>query len=207
MRSDIKPALSLEVSERNAYTSALVRMRTGPEPLATETGSRLIGFAELVATAISNAFTRSELNASRARIVAAADESRRRIERDLYDGAQQSLVSIALQLRDVTGDATADPDDLRRALTLASQNVTAALDELRETARGIHPTCPRAGWRRPFERSHAAPRFRSNSRSRPQSSPTASCSDRCAAAYVPSSTANAATYQRLVHAPDVSRPR
>jgi signal transduction histidine kinase len=80
-----------------------------------------------------------ELNASRARIVAAADEGRRRIERDLHDGAQQSLISIALQLRAAAGDATAGGDDLRRALTRAAEAVTAALDELRETARGIHP--------------------------------------------------------------------
>jgi signal transduction histidine kinase len=80
-----------------------------------------------------------ELNASRARIVAAADEGRRRIERDLHDGAQQSLISIALQLRAAAGDATAGADDLRRALTRAAEAVTAALDELRETARGIHP--------------------------------------------------------------------
>jgi signal transduction histidine kinase len=97
-----------------------------------------MGFAELIATAISNAVARAELNASRARIVAAADESRRRIERDLHDGAQQRLVSIALQLA-AAATATAGQAELREELARASSEVTAALDELREIARGIHP--------------------------------------------------------------------
>ena len=70
--------------------------RDRPPP---ETEARLAGFTELVATAIANAESRAQLMASRARIVAAADGARRRIERDLHDGAQQRLVSLALQLR------------------------------------------------------------------------------------------------------------
>ena len=66
---------------------------------------RLAEFAELVATAIANAESRAELTASRARIVAAADQTRRRIERDLHDGAQQRLVALALQLRAAQADA------------------------------------------------------------------------------------------------------
>jgi GAF domain-containing protein len=62
------------------------------EPLPADTEARLGSFTELVATAIASAESRAELAASRARIVAAADESRRRIERDLHDGAQQRLV-------------------------------------------------------------------------------------------------------------------
>ena len=61
-------------------------------------------FAELVATAIANADARSELTASRARIVAAADDARRRFERNLHDGAQQRLVSLGLQLRTLEAD-------------------------------------------------------------------------------------------------------
>ena len=68
-------------------------------PLPADTEQRLLDFTELVATAIASAESRAELTASRARIVAAADESRRRIERDLHDGAQQRLVSLALELR------------------------------------------------------------------------------------------------------------
>jgi len=111
----------------------------GPQVFTEDTESRLMGFAELIATAISNAVARAELNASRARIVAAADESRRRIERDLHDGAQQRLVSIALQLLAAAANATAGQAELREELTSASSEVTAALDELREISRGIHP--------------------------------------------------------------------
>jgi signal transduction histidine kinase len=118
---------------------AILASSSGSEPLPRDTESRLMGFAELVATAISNAVAREELHASRARIVAAADESRRRIERDLHDGAQQRLVSVALELRAAAGDATAGRDELRAELARAAGEVTAALDELREISRGIHP--------------------------------------------------------------------
>jgi signal transduction histidine kinase len=98
-----------------------------------------MGFAELITTAISNAVARDELNASRARIVAAADETRRRIERNLHDGAQQRLATLALQLRAAAEDSRAGVDDLRGELGRAANSVIVALEELRETARGIHP--------------------------------------------------------------------
>src|SRR4051794_19462244 len=118
---------------------AILASSTAPDPFPGDTESRLMGFAELVATAISNAVARAELNASRARIVTAADEARRRIEHDLHDGAQQRLVSLALELRVAAGDATAGIDELRTELARAANAVTAALDELREFSRGIHP--------------------------------------------------------------------
>ena len=118
---------------------AILATKTEPQPFAADTESRLMGFAELIATAISNAVARAELNASRARIVATADQTRRRIERDLHDGAQQRLASLALELRAAAGNATAEPDELREELARASTEVTAALDELREMSRGIHP--------------------------------------------------------------------
>ena len=118
---------------------AILASSTGPDPFPGDTESRLMGFAELVATAISNAVARAELNASRARIVTAADEARRRIEHDLHDGAQQRLVSLALELRAGAGDATTGINELRTELARAANGVTAALDELREISRGIHP--------------------------------------------------------------------
>jgi signal transduction histidine kinase len=111
----------------------------GPEPFPADTESRLMGFAELVATAISNAVARAELNASRARIVTAADDTRRRIGRDLHDGAQQRLISLALELRTAAGNVTAGLDELRDELAHAADALTAELDELREISRGIHP--------------------------------------------------------------------
>jgi signal transduction histidine kinase len=112
---------------------------TGLKRFAEDAESRLMGFAELIATAISNAVALAELSASRARIVTAADESRRRIERDLHDGAQQRLATLALQLRSAAGDATAGPEQLRASLAQAANAVTDALGELREIAHGVHP--------------------------------------------------------------------
>ncbi len=109
------------------------------DTFAEDAESRLTGFAELAATAVSNAIARADLNASRARLVAAADDIRRRIERDLHDGAQQRLAALALQLRAAACNRSADANQLRTELTRAADSVAAALDELREIARGIHP--------------------------------------------------------------------
>ena len=101
--------------------------------LPDDSEQRLADFTELVATAIANAESRAELTTSRARIVAAADQARRRIERDLHDGAQQRLVSLALQLRAARaavpsgfGDLAADLD--RAAATADRRAGRAARD-------------------------------------------------------------------------------
>jgi signal transduction histidine kinase len=109
------------------------------EPLPSDTETRLEKFTELVATAIANAESKSALAASRRRIVAASDEARRRIERDLHDGAQQRLVSIALGLRDAALDVPAGLQPMQRRLDEAADEVDAVIDDLRELARGIHP--------------------------------------------------------------------
>ena len=80
-----------------------------------------------------------EIRASRARIVAAADEARRRLERNLHDGAQQRLVALSVSLRLAESKLESDPDITRGILTAAREELAAALDELRELARGIHP--------------------------------------------------------------------
>jgi PAS domain S-box-containing protein len=80
-----------------------------------------------------------ELAASRARIVTAADVERRRLERNLHDGAQQRLVALALSLRLVAGKLESDPDVARELLAGAGRELALALDELRELARGLHP--------------------------------------------------------------------
>jgi signal transduction histidine kinase len=104
---------------------------------APDAEARLGQFAELVAQGIDNAEVRTQLRESRARIVQAADDARRRIERDLHDGAQQRLVGVALRLRLARDQAR---DDARRAIDEAASELAEALDELRELARGIHPT-------------------------------------------------------------------
>ncbi|MGX7678600.1 GAF domain-containing sensor histidine kinase [Jatrophihabitans sp. DSM 45814] len=106
-------------------------------PAATET--RLANFTELVAMAIANAESRAELMASRARIVAAADETRRRIERDLHDGIQQRLVSLGLDLRMAQATVPKQLGDLNDVLSHLSEGLSGVFDEVREIAHGIHP--------------------------------------------------------------------
>ncbi len=97
---------------------------------------QLAAFTELLATAIANTQAREELAASRARIVAAADQARQRMERDLHDGAQQRLVSLGVWLRAVQA---AMPPEYGAKLDRAVAEAVGALDELREYARGLHP--------------------------------------------------------------------
>ena len=100
---------------------------------------RLSEFTELVATAIANAESRAELAASRARVVAASDLTRRRIERNLHDGTQQRLISVGLQLRAAEALASPDQAELRAQISDAAQGLTGAVAELQEISRGIHP--------------------------------------------------------------------
>jgi signal transduction histidine kinase len=104
-----------------------------------ETEARIGSFAELITAALANVDAREQLAASRARIVEAADAARRRIERDLHDGAQQRLVALALMLRRL--ESALEPGSAAtRELAAAQAELDAALEELRELARGIHPS-------------------------------------------------------------------
>jgi signal transduction histidine kinase len=100
---------------------------------------RLQEFTELAATAIANAESRSELTASRARLVAASDETRRRIERDLHDGAQQQLVALALELRTAEQGVPLELAELRDELRRLASMLVVTMDHLREMSQGIHP--------------------------------------------------------------------
>jgi signal transduction histidine kinase len=104
------------------------------QPEATE--ERMAQFIELLGTAIANAQSRAELTASRARIIAAADETRRRIERDLHDGTQQRLVMLGLELR--AAEAIAPPE-LKAQLSHTVDGLTSAVEDLQEISRGLHP--------------------------------------------------------------------
>jgi signal transduction histidine kinase len=97
-------------------------------------------FTELLATAIANAESRSELAASRRRIVAASDQARRRIERDLHDGTQQRLVSLALAARTAEADGAAGRGELRAYLSRIAAGLADAVAEPQEFSRGIHPS-------------------------------------------------------------------
>jgi len=110
-----------------------------PEPLLGQTESRLGEFTQLLATAIANAQSRAEVETSRARIVATADATRRRIERDLHDGAQQQLLSLALELRAAQASVAPELQDQRAELSHIAEGMTNVLGELREIALGLHP--------------------------------------------------------------------
>jgi signal transduction histidine kinase len=107
--------------------------------LPLDTGQRLEKFSRLVATAIANADSRSELAASRRRIVAASDDARRRIERDLHDGTQQRLVSLGLAVRAAEADVPADMGSLRAELSSIATGLVDTAADLHELSRGIHP--------------------------------------------------------------------
>ena len=109
------------------------------QPLPAETETRLASFTELMATAVANAESRAALAASRARIVAAADETRRQIERDLHDGTQQRLVSLMLELRAVEATEPGELNALRDQVERTAQGLAGVAGELSEISRGIHP--------------------------------------------------------------------
>ena len=108
-------------------------------PFPADAADRMADFTELVATAVGNAQSRAELVASRARIVAAADETRRRIERDLHDGTQQRLLSLGLELRLAQGMVPAELRELEAEMSRVVDELNGVIEDLREIARGIHP--------------------------------------------------------------------
>jgi PAS domain S-box-containing protein len=109
----------------------------GPPPRDAE--ARLTQFTDLVGTAVANAESRTELLASRSRIVTTADQTRRRIERDLHDGAQQRLVTLTMKLRALEAANEPEAGALRQEVEEIATGLDDVLDDLRETARGLHP--------------------------------------------------------------------
>jgi signal transduction histidine kinase len=123
--------------------------------LPADTETRLASFTDLLATAIGNAESRSELVASRARVVAAADETRRRIERDLHDGTQQRLVSLAIELRAAEARVPADFAEHRATFSHAIKGLAQTLRDLQEISHGIHPAILSKGGLKPAIKSLA----------------------------------------------------
>ena len=123
--------------ERRLWGVAVAGSRAGRLPADAE--AQLTGFTELAGTAIANAEAQAALTASRARIVATADATRRRIERNLHDGAQQRLVSLALELRAAQAAAPAGAGHLVQQLDEVTTGLDDVLGDLREIAGGLHP--------------------------------------------------------------------
>jgi PAS domain S-box-containing protein len=135
LRSSVSAPITVGAALWGVVTASTVR----DEPLPAGAEERLGHFAELASQALANADARRQLAASRARIVHASDAERRRLERNLHDGAQQRLVSLALTLRLAEGAAARDPEESARLLADAHRELAESIQELRELARGLHP--------------------------------------------------------------------
>jgi signal transduction histidine kinase len=135
----LRSAVGAPVIAGGGIWGALVIASSQTEPMPLDTEARIGDFADLVATAVSNAATRAELTASRARIVTAGDQARRRFERDLHDGAQQRIISLGLELRAIEAAMPAEPQQLRHELSNVVDGLVGVGTELREISRGIHP--------------------------------------------------------------------
>jgi len=131
-------AVAAPVTLGGGVWGAVIVSTVKPEPFPPGAEQRLADFAELAGQALANANSREQLAASRARIVEAGDAERRRLERNLHDGAQQRLVALSLNLRLAARACRDDPEALD-AFDRAGEELAQALEELRELARGIHP--------------------------------------------------------------------
>jgi PAS domain S-box-containing protein len=135
----VRSAVGVPIVVNGRVWGAAIVGSSASEPLPPDTEARIADLADLVATAIANAATRAELISSRARIVAAADDARRRLERDLHDGAQQRLVALGLQARLAEASIPPQLDGLKRQVSQVISGLTDVATELQEISRGIHP--------------------------------------------------------------------
>jgi signal transduction histidine kinase len=134
-----RAAVAAPVTVGGRLWGVLAAATTSDDSLPEGLERRLCDFAELVAQALANADAYEKLAASRARLVEVGDAERMRLERNLHDGAQQRLVSVALRLNIVAARFESDPRAAREVLTEAQDELSRGLTELRELARGIHP--------------------------------------------------------------------
>jgi signal transduction histidine kinase/putative methionine-R-sulfoxide reductase with GAF domain len=136
VRSSVARPVTVDGRVWGVLTAGSIR----EQPLQIDIEARLGSFTELVATAIANADSRASLLASRARIVAAADQSRRTIERDLHDGAQQRLVHAVIVLKLALRALSSGDPNASTLLAEALAHAQQATSELRELAHGILPS-------------------------------------------------------------------
>jgi signal transduction histidine kinase len=118
---------------------ALVAHRRSSEPFLPGSEGRLRGFADLAAQSLSNERAQTDLRRSRERIIREGDAARQRLERNLHDGAQQRLVAVSMSLRVALKHLADDPERTRLLLEDAAEELSHALQELRDLARGLHP--------------------------------------------------------------------
>jgi PAS domain S-box-containing protein len=135
----VQSAVASPIVVEGRLWGSMVAATNQSTPLAADTESRIVEFTELLATAISNAESREALIVSRARIVAAGDEARRRIERNLHDGTQQRLVALGLDVETVRESIPAEMQDAQSGLERVRDELEAVLEDVRELSQGLHP--------------------------------------------------------------------
>ncbi len=135
----IKSGIGSPVVVEGRLWGVIIAFSAGKETQPVGTEERMLEFTELVGTALANAESRAKLTAARARLVAASDETRRRIERDLHDGAQQRLVSLGLELRAAEAAVPEGQELLKEQLSATVRGLTGVLEDLQEISRGLHP--------------------------------------------------------------------
>ena len=135
----VKAAVGVPIEVAGTAWGSICAVTTRSEPIPPDAEERLGRFCDLVATSISNTIMREELTASRARVIAAADDARRQIERDLHDGAQQRLVTLTVALRRAAANVSSGSAELRAEVNRLTDGLITAVEELRELAQGIHP--------------------------------------------------------------------
>jgi PAS domain S-box-containing protein len=135
--SGYRATVAVPITLAGRTWGALIAALREGEMLPGDTEQRMQAFADLVALVLTTATARQALNASRARIVEASDAERRRLERNLHDGAQQRLVAVSITLR--MARARSDSDTVTALLEGAETELTEALKELRALAQGLHP--------------------------------------------------------------------
>jgi signal transduction histidine kinase len=134
-----RSAVAAPVNVGGRVWGVLAAASTSDDPLPEGIEQRLADFADLIAQALANADAYEKLADSRARLVEVGDAERMRLERNLHDGAQQRLVSVAIELSMVASKVGSDPAAARELLATAQADLALGLQELRELARGIHP--------------------------------------------------------------------
>jgi signal transduction histidine kinase/CBS domain-containing protein len=135
----VKAAVGVPIEVAGTAWGSICAVTTKSEPIPPDAEGRLSRFCDLVATSISNTIMREELAASRARVIAAADDARRQIERDLHDGAQQRLVTLTVALRRAAAHVPSGSGELRAEVNRIAEGLITAVEELRELSQGIHP--------------------------------------------------------------------
>jgi signal transduction histidine kinase len=154
-KAGFQAAVGAPIVVQGRLWGAVLAASVDQHALSADAQARIRSFTDLVATAVSNAENLAELTASRARVLAAADEARRQIERDLHDGAQQRLVSLTLAVRAAQASVLPRSASLADELASVADGLASVLDDLRELARGIHPTVLSEGGLRPALKSLA----------------------------------------------------